>query len=193
MQVLFLKSHSTSFGRKRPSSGVFKTSTAAIGTCVIAAGKSPHLLIRPGTTVPALKRRCGDLPAAITHVPVTAVLVLNTPDDGRLRPKHVEWLCRNKTCTVLHQVGVSFDLYYDARKHKIKIKWHNFFPDLITSRIFSWTRLCFRPSCSHARVVSDASKSFGWRKRTFCINYRVLSSFSLWDIFKTDRNVLVTP
>ena len=26
------------------------------------------------------------------------------------RPKHVEWPCRNKTCTVLHQVGVSFDL-----------------------------------------------------------------------------------
>jgi hypothetical protein len=26
-----------------------------------------------------------------------------------LRPKHVEWLCRNKICTVLHQVGVSFD------------------------------------------------------------------------------------
>ena len=45
---------------------------------------------------------------------------------GRKRPslgvcKHVEWPCRNKTCTVLHQVGVSFDLYYDARKHKIKI------------------------------------------------------------------------
>jgi hypothetical protein len=34
----------------------------------------------------------------------------------------VEWPCRNKTCTVLHQVGVSFDLYYDARKHKIKIQ-----------------------------------------------------------------------
>ena len=49
--------------------------------------------------------------------------VLNTPDDGRLRPKHVEWLCRDKTCTVSHQVGVSFDLYCDARKHKIKIKW----------------------------------------------------------------------
>ena len=40
-------------------------------------------------------------------------LVLNTPDDERLRPKHVEWLCRNKTCTVLHQVGVSFDLYIE--------------------------------------------------------------------------------
>ena len=53
---------------------------------------------------------------------MAAVLVLNTPDDGRLRPKHVEWLCRNKTCTVLHQVGVSFDLYYGARKHKIKIR-----------------------------------------------------------------------
>ena len=34
--------------------------------------------------------------------------VLNTPDDGRFRPKHVEWPYRNKTCTVLHQVGVSF-------------------------------------------------------------------------------------
>ena len=71
-------------------------------------------------SVPALIRRCDDLPATITHVPVAAVLVLNTPDDGRLRPKHVEWLCRDKTCTVLHQVGVSYDLYYDARKHKIK-------------------------------------------------------------------------
>ena len=39
---------STCFGRKRPSSGVFKTSTAAIGTCVIVAGKSSHLLIRAG-------------------------------------------------------------------------------------------------------------------------------------------------
>jgi hypothetical protein len=44
------------------------------------------------------------------HVSGNNVLVLNTPDDGRLRPKHVEWLCRNKSCTVLHQVGVSFDL-----------------------------------------------------------------------------------
>ena len=26
----------------------------------------------------------------LVHVPVAAVLVLNTPDDGRLRPKHVE-------------------------------------------------------------------------------------------------------
>ena len=87
MQVLFLQSHSTCFGRKRPSSGVFKTSTAATGTCVIVAGKSSHLLIRAGT---ALIRRCDDLPATITHVPVAAELVLNTPDDGRLRPKHVE-------------------------------------------------------------------------------------------------------
>ena len=30
---------------------------------------------------------------------------------GSWRPKNVEWLCRNKTCTVLHPVGVSFDLY----------------------------------------------------------------------------------
>ena len=34
-------------GVKRPSSGVFKTGTAATGTCVIVAGKSSHHLIRP--------------------------------------------------------------------------------------------------------------------------------------------------
>ena len=65
-----------------------KTSTEATCTCVIVAGKSSHLLIR--AKVSALIRRCDDLPATITHVTVTAVLVLNTPDDGRLRPKHVE-------------------------------------------------------------------------------------------------------
>ena len=53
-----------------------------------SAHHQEHLkLIR---AVPALIRRCDDLPATITHVPVAAVLVLNTPDDGRLRPKHVE-------------------------------------------------------------------------------------------------------
>ena len=31
---------------------------------------------------------------------------------GAWRLKHVEWLCRNKTCTVLHQVGVSSDLEF---------------------------------------------------------------------------------
>ena len=49
VQVLILQGHSTCFGRKRPSSRVFKTSTAATGTCVIVAGKSSHLLIRAGT------------------------------------------------------------------------------------------------------------------------------------------------
>ena len=38
----------------------------------------------------ALIRRCDDLPATITHITVAAVPVLNTPDDGRLCPKHVE-------------------------------------------------------------------------------------------------------
>ena len=53
---------------------------------------SPAIQIRQleHSSLPALIRRCDDLPATITHVPVAAVLVLNTPDDGRLRPKHVE-------------------------------------------------------------------------------------------------------
>ena len=38
-------------------------------------------------SVPALIWSCDDLPATITHVPVAAVLVLNTPDDGRLTPE----------------------------------------------------------------------------------------------------------
>ena len=46
VQVLFLQGHSTCFGRKRPSSGVFKTGTAVTGTCVIVAGQSSQLLIR---------------------------------------------------------------------------------------------------------------------------------------------------
>ena len=74
-----------------------------------------HHITLLGPKVSALIRWCDDLPAMITHVPVAAVLVLKTPDDGRLRPKHVEWPCRNKTCTVLHQVGVSFDVNYSWR------------------------------------------------------------------------------
>ena len=46
--------------------------------------------IKMHNSVSGPNKRCDDLPATITHVPVAAVLVLNTPDDGRLRPKHVE-------------------------------------------------------------------------------------------------------
>ena len=65
---------------------------------------------------------------------MAAILVLNTPDDGRLRPKHVELLCRNKTCTVLHQLGVSFDftlcsshiIHMIIATIQIETKAHNF-------------------------------------------------------------------
>jgi len=51
-----------------------------------------------------------------------------------LRPKHVEWPCRNKSCTVLHQVGVSFDLYYDARKGPNKeMRWLTYNDNTCTS------------------------------------------------------------
>jgi hypothetical protein len=56
----------------------------------------------------------------ITHVPVAAVPVLNIPDDGRLRAKHVERLCRNKNCTVLHQVG--FYLTYNMMHGNTNLK-----------------------------------------------------------------------
>ena len=57
---------------------------------VLSLQVSHHISLLGPAGRPALIRRCDDLPATITHVPVAAVLVLNTPDDGRLRPKHVE-------------------------------------------------------------------------------------------------------
>ena len=56
---------------------------------VLSLQVSHHISLL-GPKLSALIRRCDDLPATITHVPVAAVPVLNTPDDGRLRPKHVE-------------------------------------------------------------------------------------------------------
>ena len=51
---------------------------------------------------------------------MAAVLVLNTPDDGRLHPKHVEWLCRN-----LHSVASSwcFHLTCTMMHGSTKLKW----------------------------------------------------------------------
>ena len=133
VQVLFLQSHSTCFGRKRPSSGGTILTSLQVSYlrrcnyCAIFASKNVVLQIKTiyinhyKTLIQVSMLMLICYIFYRTHVPVAAVLVLNTPDDGRLRTKHVEWLCRNKTCTVLHQVGVSFDLYCDARKHKIKI------------------------------------------------------------------------
>ena len=91
MQVLFLQSHSTCFGRQAPIiRSIKKTGTVAPGTGVIVPGRSSHHHIRGETNF------------------APSFLIL--PMMGAWRPKHVEWLCRKKTCTVLHQVGVLFDL-----------------------------------------------------------------------------------
>ena len=120
MQFLFLHSHSTYFGRKRPSSGVFKTGTAVNGTCVIVAGKSSHHLIRAGTV-------------------------------GCLRPKHVEWLCRNKTCTVLHQVG--FYLTYTMMHGNTKLK--------NTCLLLTSVSTCFEHHYAHLQENKGPVTAFG--------------------------------
>jgi len=75
------------------------------------------------------------------------------PMMGAWRPKHVDWLCRNKTCTVLHKVGVLFDLYYDARKHNRKIKGVLFASYIVQVTAFSmW--------CIY---VTASSRAAGWR------------------------------
>ena len=50
---------------------------------------------------------------------------------------------------MLHQVGVSFDLFYDARKHKIKIVG-----DLIP--ILHWTSVF--PRAMYEKIHVDAAK-----------------------------------
>ena len=47
---------------------------------------------------------------------------------------------------MLHQVGVSFDLYYDARKHKIKKKY-----------IYIGLTCAVEPACSLTRIASFES------------------------------------
>ena len=83
VQVLFLQGHSTCFGRKRPSSGLFKTSTAVTGTCVIVVGKSSHLLIRAGRTTYQ-----SDLTTFLQprHIPTRGYNITQSsaPDDGHM-------------------------------------------------------------------------------------------------------------
>ena len=86
MQVLFLQSHSTCFGPSAHHQEYLKQVRWPL-VHVLSLQVSRNIsLLGP----PALIRRFDDLPATITHVPVATVLVLNTPDDGPLRPKHVE-------------------------------------------------------------------------------------------------------
>ena len=68
--------------------------------------------------VPALIRRCDDLPATITHVPVAAVLVLNTPDDGRLRPKHAE--IKPAQCCIKLVFHLTYTMMHGSTKLKFK-------------------------------------------------------------------------
>jgi len=105
---------------------------------------------------------------------VAAVLVLNTPDDGRLRPKHVEWLCRNKTCTVLHQVGVSFDLLeaHEAATSQTQgretiefldgkepILWRKFrYDGKAEQTVGCWEEGCVRVCRQHARTSTQVRR-----------------------------------
>ena len=83
---------------------------------------------------------------------------------GAWRPKHVEWLRRIKTCTVLHQVGVLFDLYYDARKHKIRICYAYLFLSLVmcmSARMWNGLR-CWMPLDDGGTTASKIYTLPGW-------------------------------
>ena len=81
---------------------------------------------------------------------------LNTPDDGRLRPKHVERPCRNKTCTVLHQVG--FYLTYTMMHGNTKLKFRKY----MSSTPVTGTPFCskFTKNLSHSAIGSDSAPHY---------------------------------
>ena len=90
----------------------YKTGTAAPGTGVIVAGRSSRHHIRDETPFRSF------VPIMVTWWPTCnyntctrggSASFLKFLMMGARRPKYVEWICRNKTCTVLHQVGVLFD------------------------------------------------------------------------------------
>ena len=58
---------------------------------------------------------------------------------------------------MLHQVGVSFDLYYDARKHKIKIKQQQFdIPEYIpVKELSSIVFITWSTGCRIRKVIRD--------------------------------------
>ena len=63
---------------------------------------------------------------------MAAVLVLNTPDDRRLRPKHIELLCRNQTpgqCCIKLVFHLTYTMMHGSTKLKLagSRKRHNIF------------------------------------------------------------------
>ena len=110
-------------GVKRPSSGVLQIGTMATGTDVIFAGRPSHHHIMDFPNMVMWWPTCNY--NTRTRDRRASFLILLMMDAWR--PKHVDWLCWNKTCTVLHQVGVLFAFY---------CLWSHLSGSLMTNRIF---------------------------------------------------------
>ena len=71
---------------------------------------------------------------------------------------------------MLHQVGISFDLYYDARKHKIKIQ-----------RLFSYINFRFTFNEKKVKFFVWSADLYGavtWTLRNLDLQY--FESFGMW-------------
>jgi len=89
---------STCFGRKRPSSRALDVKS--------------HGTFQTGQTTYATALRTTTHPQ--TGKTICCNLTSNAPDDGRMRPKHVD-LKKLQQITLLHQVGIS--LYFMMKMH----------------------------------------------------------------------------
>jgi hypothetical protein len=88
---------------------------------------------------------------------------------GAWRPKHVEWLCINKTCTVLHQVGVLFDLLLhnfaaSSQSECYILTRHCSGPQSVSIRTLVSENSLFLPTFNHLAFIQPVKL---WPKREF--------------------------
>ena len=58
---------------------------------------------------------------------------------------------------MLHQVGVSFDLYYDARKHKIKKKCASLLGVTVVTTLYNKEFLCITRTVEHSYILPSST------------------------------------
>ena len=103
---------------------------------------------------------------------------------GAWRPKHVEWVCRNKTCTVLHHVGVLFNLAIP--KHTgLEAKGS----DLTTGRALFWACSPFRGNFNHWKVSRKEAGQIFFKFP----HYLDISQEASYRLFRTKCFTIVLP
>ena len=107
---------------------------------------------------------------------------------GAWRPKHVEWLCRNKTCTLLHQVGILFDLKGDTFSYQ----W---VPGKEQSVRAAYRLIHLLPRLRLSESLSVIPHKHSWHgallQGQFCLTFWVMAPYSLVAGYQCWGNLLL--